>query len=298
MRVPALTSSSGHIGLLQFDQSRKLADFLSLDVSLLNNVEVLHRVNQLLVQYLTPEATGIIIDPIYTFDALAKKTATAAALIRLEQNKDFLPTVLPELLPNFSLEEVKNNYALAKLELSYHPQEEKALEKKQLLAEIQDYTRILGIDFFLDLKVFNPDLYQTKIEQAKKQAPVLEFSFQDAQLAAIQELRNYVDIIGLEYPGDPLSAATLSTQLDVPWLLTAAPAESYADFKERFREVMENGAHGYCLGPTLWQEIGQWHLADQSIDWPALEKYIQGTVRDRVMELNRIASESLSKNSL
>lgn len=292
--------------LLSLDQSPKLAELLSLDLTLLDNLEILRQINQLLVKQLSSEVSALVVDPVYSLEFLSEKSVKSAALIRLEQNREFLPNQVPELFPDFSLEEVKNNYAVAKLTLFYHPKEERALEKKQLLAEIKDYCRILGIAFCLELKIYDPDKFQLNFNQLESKDsrenqegvnPVNSvenelFSFQTAQLEAVEELRNLADIFVLEYPGDVLSVATLTTQLDSPWLLTSSGKMSYQDFKEIFREAVENGAKGYLLGELLWQEIVDFRQEDSSLDLTAINKYIQGTVRDRLIELNRIASEA------
>jgi hypothetical protein len=58
--------------------------------------------------------------------------------------------------------------------------------------------------------------------------------------------------------------------------------------------AMENGAKGYCLGEVLWKELATYRHSDQSLDLEGINKYIATVVRDRLIELNRIASESLA----
>ena len=289
MTIDAIRSQNGFFAILELDRSHILADELSLDLSLPENLDFINRVNELLLE-LSKEVTALVFDPIYSFSFLAEKEGQAASLIRLEQNKEFLPKDLPELFPDFSLEEIKNNYSMVKLELYYHPKEEKALEKKQLLAEIKSYCQSLGIDFLLKLKIYDYSKFQEEGEQ--KDLP--EFSYTEAQLEAVQELRTMADILALEAPEDPLMLATLSTELDTPWIVSSSEKDSYQDFKDRFRMAVENGASGYMLGDLLWAEIASFKLEDQSFDLAAIEKYIRTTVRDRIIELNRIATESLS----
>ncbi|MPN60877.1 hypothetical protein SDC9_208610 [bioreactor metagenome] len=58
--------------------------------------------------------------------------------------------------------------------------------------------------------------------------------------------------------------------------------------------AVENGAKGFLFAESLWPELGQYRQATGEIDWVAVEKYFQTTVRDRVIELVRIATESLA----
>jgi tagatose-1,6-bisphosphate aldolase len=293
MHTDHLKSSAGFFAILELDNIRQLAESLGLDLSLQDNIEILIEINRQLLN-LSKEVTGIVFDPIYTFQFLSEKAKNTGALIRLEQDRENLPDSMPFLFPNFSLEEISNNYALAKLELHYHPSEVKAAEKKQLLAEIREYSKILKIDFLLKLKLYDPNKYLPA--KGDKVAPT-PFSFEGNQLTAIQELRSLVDILVIQNPSDPLAMATIISELDIPCLVMADEVDTYETFKEKFRMAMENGAKGYCLGQVLWQEIGNFRGQDQSFDLEGLEKYLATTVRDRLMELNRIASESLDQQS-
>ncbi len=290
MRAAHLKSSAGFFAILELDNNRQLAESLGLDLTLSDNLELLDAVNNQLLT-LSKEVTGVIFDPIYTFKLLSKKANNAGALLRLEQDKENLPDSLPLLFPNFSLEEISNNYALAKLELNYHSNENKAIEKRQLLAEIREYSKILSIDFLLKLRIYNPAKFTL---QKKENAKATIFSFAEDQLTAIQELRSLTDLIVIQNPPDPLAMATIISELDIPCLVMADEQDSYDSFKEKFRMSMENGAKGYCAGQVLWKEISNYRREDQSLDLEGMEKYISTTVRDRLMELNRIASENLA----
>jgi tagatose-1,6-bisphosphate aldolase len=289
MTVNAIRDQQGFFSILELDRTPNLAELLSLDLSLPANLEFLEEINKLILD-LSKEATALLFDPVYSLSLIANKSKKSGSLIRLEQNKEFLPNNLPELFPDFSLEEVKNNYSLVKLELFYHPREARAIEKKQLLAEIKNYCQSLGINFLLKLKIYD---YAAFLEEAERvQLP--DFSYTESQLAAIQELRGLADILVLEAPEDPLMLATISTELDIPWLAFSQQETTYEQFKDRFRMAMENGASGFMLGELLWQEIANFKLEDQSYDFAAIKKYFKTTVRDRIIELNRIAAESIS----
>ena len=286
MRVASLLNSAGFISILELDNNRHLAKSLGLDLTLQDNIQLLDEINGYILQ-LSKEVTGVIYDPIYTFKFLSQNNKKASTLIRLEQDKETLPDSLPLLFPNFSLEEISNNYALAKLELNYHPKEQKALEKKQLLAEIREYSKILKMDILLKLNIYDPN--QLLVEKDKQ----VKFSFDDDQLLAIQELRSFSDVLVIQNPSDPLAMATIISELDIPCLIMANKEDRYEQFKDKFRMAMENGAKGYCLSQVLWQELSTYRGENQSLDLPNIQKYFNTTVRDRLIELNRIASESL-----
>jgi len=286
MRANNLLNSAGFMGILELDNNRVLAEILGLDLTLSDNIQLLDEINSYILQ-LSEETTGVVFDPIYTFKFLVKKAKKAGALIRLEQDKENLPYNLPILFPNFSLEEISNNYALAKLELNYYPREQKVIEKKQLLAEIREYSKILNIDFLLKLKIYDPN------QLIAQKSESIEFSFDNEQLLTIQELRSFADILAIQNPSDPLAMATVISELDIPCLIMASETDNYEQFKEKFRMAMENGAKGYYLSQVLWKELSTYRLEDQSLDLEGIKKYFNTTVRDRLIELNRIASESL-----
>lgn len=280
MRIAHLHHQAGFFALLALDRNRELAELLGLDLQLPDNVDLLTQVNQLLLN-LSKEVTGIVVEPIYSLDLLAQKAPQAGALLSLAQDKIVLPESLPALFPNFSLEEAANNYAVAKLKLNYWSGEPKAIEKKQLLAEIREYSHVLQMDFVLELISQPPS----------DQANAAETPDAETLLTTIQELRGFSDLLIVQNPADPLEMATIVSELDQPCLVTDNGQESYEQFKEKFRMAMDNGAAGYCLGPLLWREIGSYRQADQGFDLTVIQQYIQTTVRDRLLELNRIATE-------
>lgn len=276
MQLPAIARERDLFSILALDEINELSQSLSLDLSLADNVDFLQRVLTLLFE-LTPEASGLVLDPVYTLPLLpaAKDlNSRAGILLRLAQHQAVAPEQVPALFPNFSLYEVKNNYALAKLTLSYQAHEEQALAKKQLLAEIKDYCQTLGLSFLLKLAIPSDN--------------------EELLLSSIQEVRNLADILVLSNIKDPLMAATITSELDVPWLLSADSSSQldYEQFKEQLRVAMENGARGYYLGNFLWKELANCRSAEQSFVWPEIEKLVRFTLRDHLIELNRIVGEA------
>jgi tagatose-1,6-bisphosphate aldolase len=223
---------------------------------------------------LSKEVTGLVVDPIYSLTFLNHKPKDVGALIRLEQHQSIEPRLIPQLFPNFSLLEVKNNYAIAKLSLSYQSHEEQALAKKQLLAEIKDYSQNLKINFLLKLNA--------------------NFDNEDILLNSIKELHPFVDVLVLENINNPLLAATISSEIDIPWLLSADQQKtlSYEKFKDSFRVAMENGAKGFYLGSFLWKELAKYRQDNQEFNWSGMQNFVRTTLRDRLIELNRIAEEA------
>jgi len=246
--------------------------------------------------------TGVLLDPELGLSALTKTTVKSGLLLPVlsQQSAEVDPLAVPHVSQQWSLPEIANNYGVAVLTLYYHPEEENALRKKQLVAELTDYARYEGIDFLLDLVVYTPAGEEFSLER-----------FQAAQLQAVQELRNQVQGFMLQYPLDPLACATLTTELDVPWLVHSRGLR-YDEFKETLRTSLEGGAQGGVLHELAWPavlpdearlqeawrrfqknpEAGRSELAAVAADW--LEKFenqLQTTIRDQLLEVRRIVDE-------
>ena len=273
MQLPAISDDQGLFSVLAFDEVSQLSQLLQLDLSLADNLEFLNQVLVLLLE-LSPEVSALVLDPIYTLPLITHKTADQGVLLRINTHQAVAAEQLPALFPHFSLPEVKNNYALAKLDLNYIVDDQQAIEKLQLLAEIHDYCQTLGIDFLL--KLTGP------------------FTSEEQLLATLQQVRSLTDIVVLNQIDNPLLAATITSELDIPWLLSANLGQDldYEQFKNQLRLAMDNGAKGYYLGNFLWADLAQARQAEQTFDWQQMQQLLRTTIRDRVIELGRIISRS------
>lgn len=281
MTIDSLRSAHGGISLLELDQAPAIADVLGLDLNVPEHKQAIEHLMGTLTQRLSPECSGLVLDPLYSLSALSLKANPAGLVLRLNHPAAASdPLALPPLIPDWGIEAIKNNYAVAKLSLFYHPSEAKALEKKQLLAELYDYCQHEGVAFFLKLIVYlSPDEEPTPQQ------------FEADQLTAVQELRSFCHLLGLQPTQDSLSAATLTAELDIPWIVTTDGLE-YALAKEAIRAALESGAQGYAVGDCLWSDLGLARHTDMTPDWEAIDQQITRDIRDRVMELSRILRET------
>jgi hypothetical protein len=105
---------------LALDDIVDLAEIYIIRLNLADNVVFLTQVLDLLLD-LSQEASAVVVDPIYSLPLLLiKHSAGSLDSLRTTStskgNKFF-----PQLFPNFSLLEIKNNYALAKLAIIIKP---------------------------------------------------------------------------------------------------------------------------------------------------------------------------------
>lgn len=225
-----------------------------------------------LVKQLSSSATGVILEPLSGFDAIEKKDKSCGLLLSLvEQQPEAEPATNPIFYPDWGVEFIRNNYGVAHLKIYYHPNEPLAAKKQQIAAEIFDHCQYEGIDLLLELSLFALDDKKTTLE-----------AFQEAQIAAIADMRNKAHMLALEYPHSALACATLTAELDVPWLLVDRTPD-YEEFKEQVRTALEVGASGVAIGQVLWQGMNSENY----------QQLIASQARDRMIELSRIVDEGV-----
>ncbi len=271
--------------LLALDGSARMIDRFELPMVDPETDEAISKILTAIQQLISPSSSGVVIDPMYGFHLSQLKPADVGIAYRLEKlAAEVDPLALPILIGNWGISAIRHNYGVAKLELYYHPKEECALEKKQLIAELFDYCKHEGISLLLKLVVYTP---------ADETFTVA--SFQEAQLEAARELSPSCSLLALQFPQDALACATLTAELDVPWILIGDDIE-YESFKDILRTSLDNGAKGYLIDEVLWREMYQMRQEDGFPDWTAVTKFLQTTVRDRSIELARIVNESDADN--
>ena len=280
MRLHNIKNTAEIFSLLDFSRIGTLAESIGLDIDHLEHKDALDFISGKIMEVISPEISGVIVDPEFDFANITKKSNSTGLIMSLEKKADSLdPFGLPTIADNWGVEQTRNNYSLAKLELYYHPQEIEAMRKKQFIAEIYDFCKYEGIDFLLELMVYYPG--SEKITK--------EVMF-ETQLQAISEFSRSCDLLGLEFLGDSLSAVTITAQLDIPWIYNARDV-GYEEFKQNLRVCMESGAAGFMAGDPIWSASDTKKVLSSYEDRGKIEEYIKADLRDKVIEVNRIASE-------
>ena len=279
MHLPAIKSDQGTFSILELDQGHQLATSLGLDIDVQGGLDQFNLILQDIITHLASYPSAVVAEPMLSLPLLLDDLEKGL-ILRLDQiNRKISPISTPRLASNWGVDEVANNYAVAKLELWYHPAEEAALNKKKLTAELFEYCQHVGIDLLLKLNIYSlPDESKEKVV------------FQETQFQAIQELRGNCHLLAVQYPGDALATATLTAELDHPWIVSLED-QDYEKNKQQLRIVLENGAVGFVAGNILWPEIFKMRQEDESLDLSAIQSFIETTARDRMIELVRITNE-------
>lgn len=284
MKLPSIQTDHHGYALLEADNDVRWFDHLGLDASVSSNKQVIFQMLTQLLQASPVSLSGVVLDPEFGIEVLKNKPAEIGVIWQLEEPATSIdPLVPPKLSNDWTVEHIRNNLGLAKLELQYFPSEAQALVKKQLVAEIFDFCQYQEIDLLLKLVIYSPT-----------GQPLPAPELQVAQLTAIQEFRDTCHILALQSPQDALAAATLTAELDIPWVVMSHDGQKYEVYKEQLRQALEAGARGFLVGETLWQEAYSKRRKDQGIDEAELTQFMQTTVRDRLIELHRIVGECLA----
>ena len=279
MHLPALQSDSEMFSILELDLGYDLALDLGLDINIQGGADQLNVILKSLITNLADQPSAVVTDPIFSLPLLMDDVEQGLILRLDEANKNTPREALPQLDSQWGVDEIANNYAVAKLELEYHPAEEAALNKKKLTAELFEYCQHVGIDLLLKLNIYSqPD--ETK-------DPVV---LQETQLQAVQELRDSCHLLSIQYPSNALAAATITAELDHPWVVSLNSPDHEKN-KHQLRAALENGARGFMIGAGLWLEIGSFRQEDESLDLSAIQRFIETIARDRMIELVRITNE-------
>lgn len=285
MKLPRIQTNQQGFALLEAANSWQWFERLGLDPTQPSNRTVVNTVLGQILKASTDSISGVVLDSDSGLAVLSHKSPEVGVIWQLEDaSASTDPLAPPTISPDWTVEHIRNNLGLAQLELQYDPSEEQALIKKQLVAEIHDFCQYQEIDLVLKLVIYSPT-----------DRPLPAAEFQAAQLTAIQEFRESCELLALQSPQDALAAATITAELDIPWVVASHPGQKYELYKEQLRQALEAGARGYLAGETVWQEASSHRRKDQGVDDAALTQFIQTTVRDRLIELKRIVSECLAQ---
>lgn len=289
MKLSALQTKVNGYSLLDFSPVYGLAELFDLNLTKEEDIQDLSWIISYTSAIVSAEVGGIILGPEIGYEAILQKSPHTGLALTLEKQSELLAVnELPRLYDRWGVEHIRNNYGVVYLKLYYHPSEELASQKIQLAGEIYDAAQYENVDLVIELALYPVD----KRGQFE--------SFEQTQLFAVKQFQSVCDMLVLEYPHSAFSCATLSAELDVPWIL-ADRTEDYAQYKENLRTALENGAQGCQISAVAWSGLPVLKLSggrqQKSENWRSLEKYIQTEFRDRLIEINRIIGENKLKDS-
>ena len=284
MQLPSIQTKTGKYLLLDLSDIHELVDVFGITWETDEQRQQLEILISLIVVHLSPLVSGIMLGPEIGFSAIDQKSAQAGLLLSLEKQTDLLlVNEMPSIFPQWGVTHVKNNYGILFTKLFYHPHGELAKEKKRLLAELKDACKYEGIANVLLLSLYPPE-----------GQPANQEAFQESQLTSIREFQTVADLLLLEYPHTALAAATITAELDIPWVLVDR-TQDYLHLKTALRTSLEAGAAGISVGGgNLFSGIPPFELDKDSVTQESMQQFethLKTEVRDRLLEINRILEE-------
>ena len=274
MQLPRIQTKTGKYVLLDLSDSNELVDILGVSWATEEQRSQLDTTLISIVAQLSPLVSGIILGPEIGFDALSAKSSSTGLLLSLEKQTDLLlVNEMPRVFPQWGVTHIRNNYGILFTKLFYHPHGELVKEKQRLMAELKDACQYEGIANVLSLSLYPP-----------ADQPANQEAFQESQLIAAREFQSLADMLVLEYPHTALAAATITADLDIPWLVVDR-TQDYMHLKTALRTALEAGAAGIVIGGG--NLLAGMNLADVDFD-----TFLTTEVRDRLLEINRIIEEN------
>jgi tagatose-1,6-bisphosphate aldolase len=284
MQLPRIQTKTGKYLLLDLSDIHESVDVFGITWETDEQHRQLEALIALIVSQLSPLVSGIVLGPEIGFSALEQKAAQTGLLLSLEKQTDLLlVNEMPRVFPQWGVTHVRNNYGILFTKLFYHPKGELALEKKRLMAELKDACRYEGIANVLSLSLYPP-----------AGQPANQEAFQESQLTSIREFQTVADLLLLEYPHTALAAATITAELDIPWVLVDR-TQDYLHLKTALRTSLEAGAAGISVGGgNLFSSILPFELDKDRVTQESMQQFethLKTEVRDRLLEINRILEE-------
>ena len=156
MRLPTLRAQNQTFCILELDHPLLFAEQLGVSVADPAGLAHIQQVQGELMRALSPEVSGVVLDSESSYWALEQKAQHTGVVFSLEkQTSESDPLAVPRLAETWGVVPTKNNYALSKLKLAYHPSQKAALQKRQFVAEISEYSHQQGIDFILEIDLMH-----------------------------------------------------------------------------------------------------------------------------------------------
>jgi tagatose 1,6-diphosphate aldolase len=260
--------------------------------------DVLVTVIRDLTEYLAPDATAVLLDPVYG-------AAQAIASGALPGNKGLLVSLedtggergVPAdsdrpsaLLPGWGVDKVKRmGGSAAKLQIAYRPdRDSQSSQQREMVRRVVDDCAWVDIPFLLQVALRRTGDQTTDPVVLAASQPEL------AVQTASDLTRLGIEVLAIEFPADRRfdhdegRLREVFQRLDeasqAPWVLVSGTTP-LDDFVHQTRVACQAGASGCLIGPGIWREV--FHLADQD----RRRQWLSTTGRDRLRRLHDVAGE-------
>jgi tagatose 1,6-diphosphate aldolase len=264
MNLSSLQTKKNHFTISAFDHRSSLVKILALETADEERLrEQMIEIKSLLMQTFSPLSSAVLTDPIYGIETIKDKASSAGLLMSLEESGyDADKSQVPKLLPDWGVKGVKQHDSAGKMLLYFHPQEQTAMLKIELIRQLFELSKQEKVPFLLEIV-----LYPIEGEEEFKN------NWHLLQLEAIAKFKDLCDVLKIEYPGlyassdeqARLFCEMVSKESNTPWIILSRGME-YELFLNALKISMQSGAAGFAVGRAVWQEIDHYSL-EKSGSW-------------------------------
>lgn len=208
---------------------------------------------QAVISHLIEEATGVLTDPDFGFEAVLNTNAAMIAPLEVTDYSPHPSQRMTTMIEGWNVEKIKTNGASGvKLLLYYHPDAPNAASQTTLVDSIVEQCAIADIPFFLEPMSYSLDASRTLSNDEKR----------DVVIATAQHFSAHgVDVLKLEFPQTQTENQTLWVQAlhdlnavcTVPWTLLSGGV-SFEVFTQQATLACQAGASGVMVGRAVWAE--------------------------------------------
>ncbi len=243
------------------------------------------------IRALAPEASGVLLDPIYgAAQAIAGNCLGQTALLLELEKADYALQPLPllsEILPGWSVNKIRRMGAEGVKLFYYYNSDDlgRASQQDALLAQVAAACATIDLPLYAEPILYPLDDEPQAVQQAR---------FTERVVTAAQRVEALgADILKMEFPlhasqwndeaASHAACAALTTATTVPWVLLSAGV-NFEVFCDQLALACAAGAAGVIGGRAIWGEAAQ--IADVA----EREAWLQTTGRDRMRRLAAIVT--------
>lgn len=272
MELSSLTNANGFIKIAAFDHRDSLKKLIS--------EEKMSEFKSLCARLFSPYSTAILVDPEYGKDAIKiAQDQNKGILLGREQSgytdsEEGRETVLYENFPSKTLK--KMGATAIKLLIYFNPDAENTNDQIDIVKKVSEEAKEVDLPFLIE-----PITYQVDGHYYHRG---------DSIIKTVIALRNYCDILKIEYPVDPEIEGVrsaipylnqISEELDIPWVLLSRGMK-FENYKKALILAKEAGCSGFAVGRAVWQEFSNFQT------WEDQVKFMETTAVNRMKELSEI----------
>lgn len=281
LTLSSIADDNGTFAIIAFDQRNTLRRMFSA-VGIEATDQDMRDVKVEVTRALTPDATGILLDPQLGVGAVMDAGAldpSCGLLIAAEPTDrgDFDGEPRSYRIPDQDAAWVKSMGGDAvKVLVMMNPQREVRPGEPDITEETVELVRAIvadcreqGIPSVIENLIFAPRGVESLTPEQRERAIISSAEF----LTAVKP-----DLLKLEYPGSAAGARRLAEVLTVPWAVLSAGV----DF-DVFEDVIkvscdEGGASGFIAGRSVWKEAVGMNAAER-------DSFLRETARPRLLKL-------------